>query len=197
MAGNRSVKMSCFLTLCALVSAVGQATASEVRAPERVSDTVPKHCSPGLSEPDGRAIEAVVSLKDVSSAAEQVCLSPLQKSELATRFANERLAVWRQRLNLEDWKISVAMIPRSELKPKTLGHIKWDKAKKSAVIWILDPSDYRVPFREMFNDMEFTIVHELVHLELASLPRSEASRSSEEHAVNRIAEALLTLDRQK
>ena len=43
--------------------------------------------------------------------------------------------------------------------------------------------------------MEFTIVHELVHLELASLPRSEASRSNEEHAVNLSAEALLRLDR--
>ena len=184
------MKISYFLTLCVVVPAFGQTTASEVRAPERVSDTAPNRCSPGLSD-------TVVNLKDVSSTAEQFCLSPLQKSELATRFASERLAVWRQRLNLDDWKISVAMIPRSELKPKTLGHIKWDKAKKIAVIWILESSDYRVPFREMLNDMEFTIVHELVHLELASLPRSEASRSSEEHAVNRIAGALLTLDRQK
>jgi hypothetical protein len=45
--------------------------------------------------------------------------------------------------------------------------------------------------------MELTIVHELVHLELASLPRSEASRSTEEHAVNGIADALLALDRGK
>jgi hypothetical protein len=83
------------------------------------------------------------------------------------------------------------------LKPKTLGGIRWDKGKKSAVIWVLDPSDYRLPFPEMLNDVELTIVHELVHLELASLPRSEASRSSEEHAVNGIAEALLALDRKK
>jgi hypothetical protein len=71
------------------------------------------------------------------------------------------------------------------------------EGKKSAVIWVLHPSDYRLPFPEMLNDMEFTIVHELVHLELASLPRSEASRSSEEHAVNGIAEALLALDHKK
>jgi hypothetical protein len=47
----------------------------------------------------------------------------------------------------------------------------------------------------MLDDMEFTIVHELIHLQLSSLPRSEASRSAEELAVNRIAEALLKLDR--
>lgn len=113
------------------------------------------------------------------------------------QFLNERLTVWQQCLSLDDWKISIAMTRRSELKPKTRGQIKWDKDRKSAVIAVLDASDYELPTAEMLTDMEFTVVHELVHLELASLPRSEASRSSEEHAVNRIAEALLRLNRQK
>jgi hypothetical protein len=38
------------------------------------------------------------------------------------------------------------------------------------------------------------VVHELIHLELASLPKSEASRRKEETAVNQLAEALLALD---
>jgi Zn-dependent peptidase ImmA (M78 family) len=47
--------------------------------------------------------------------------------------------------------------------------------------------------------MEFTVVHELVHLELSSLTknfksRSEESYSGEEQAVNRMADALLKLD---
>jgi len=70
-------------------------------------------------------------------------------------------------------------------------------SQRRALIWVLDPSDYRLPFREILDDMELTIVHELVHVKVASLPRSEASRSSEEHAVNGIAEALLGLDREK
>ena len=45
----------------------------------------------------------------------------------------------------------------------------------------------------MLDDIEFTIVHEMVHLHLASLPRSEASRRIEEHAVNELAKALLKL----
>jgi hypothetical protein len=109
---------------------------------------------------------------------------------------NERLSVWSKRLNLDGWQISVVMTRHDDLKTNTLGGIRWDKTKKSAVIKVQDASDYRLPFGEMLNDMEFTIVHELVHLELASLPRSEASRSNEEHAVNQIAEALLRLDRQ-
>jgi hypothetical protein len=118
-------------------------------------------------------------------------------AELAQRFMDTRLAVWRQRLKLEDWRISAVMTRRNDLAPRTLGGIRWDKSKKSAVIWVLDPSDYRLPFQEMLDDMELTIVHELVHLELASLPRSQASRKSEEHAVNGIAEAMLALDRKK
>jgi hypothetical protein len=62
---------------------------------------------------------------------------------------------------------------------------------------MLDASDYQLPLREMLDDMEVTIVHELVHLELASLPRNEASRASEELVVNRLTAALLMLDRQR
>ena len=113
-----------------------------------------------------------------------------------TRHVDEKLALWRQRLKLEEWQIFVVFTRRADLKSRTLGGIRWDKKKKSATISVLDPSEYRTPVREMLDDMEFTIVHELVHLQLASLPRSDASRSSEENAVNRIAEALLDLDRQ-
>jgi hypothetical protein len=114
-----------------------------------------------------------------------------------SRFIDEKLAAWKRRLKLDEWSISVSMNRRTELKPKTLGGIHWDKKKKTAAIAVLDPSEYQLPFAEMLADLEFTIVHELVHLELASLPHSEASRTHEEHAVNQLTEALLTLERQK
>jgi hypothetical protein len=123
--------------------------------------------------------------------------SPAEASQLAQQHVTERLAVWQQRLKLDAWTISVLPARSSELKPRTLGAIRWDKGKKTAVIWVLDPADYQLPFREMLDDMELTVVHELVHLELASQSRSQASRSSEEHAVNGIADALLALDHGK
>jgi len=129
--------------------------------------------------------------------AEQQALSSSaqERTETIVSYVNERLAVWQQRLNLQDWKISVIMSHQSELKPKTLGNIHWESDKKTAVIRVLDASDYKLPFREMLDDMEFTVVHELIHLELSSLPRSDASRREEEHAVNQITDALLKLDR--
>lgn len=124
--------------------------------------------------------------------------TPVQDPELvSTNYVNQRLAVWQQRLNLQDWKITIIMSHPSDLKPKTLGNIHWDSDKKAAVIRVLDASDYKLPFRDMLDDMEFTVVHELIHLELSSLPRSEASRRDEEHAVNQITDALLKLDRRK
>lgn len=116
---------------------------------------------------------------------------------MAVNYVNERLAIWQQRLSLQDWKISILMSHQNELKPKTLGNIHWESDKKTAVIRVLDASDYKMPFREMLDDMEFTVVHELIHLELSSLPRSDASRREEEHAVNQITDALLKLDRKQ
>lgn len=51
----------------------------------------------------------------------------------------------------------------------------------------------------MLDDIEFTVVHRLIHLEFAPVvsdfQRSEANRREEEHAVNQMATALLKLDR--
>jgi hypothetical protein len=113
------------------------------------------------------------------------------------RFVDERVAAWRQRLKLEDWRVTAVLTRRADLAPQTLGGIHWDKNKKTAVVWVLDPADYRLPYGEMLDDMELTIVHELVHLDLTALPRGQASRGSEERAVSGIAEAMLALDRQK
>jgi hypothetical protein len=126
-------------------------------------------------------------------------IPPSERKLLAERFASERLWVWQKRLNLQEWDLSVVASRASELKPKTVGNIHWDREKKTALIRILDPADYHLPFDEMLRDIEFTVVHELIHLEmvpvLSDLQRTEENRREEEHAVNHMAEALLKLDR--
>jgi hypothetical protein len=122
-----------------------------------------------------------------------------ERKLLAERFASERLWMWQKRLNLQGWDIAVVASRATELKPKTVGNIHWDREKKTAVIRVLDPADYHQPFDEVLRDIEFTVVHELIHLEmvpvLSDLQRTEENRREEEHAVNHMAEALLRLDR--
>ena len=118
-----------------------------------------------------------------------------EKLLTAQTFLAEKLCIWQKRLNLTAWKIKLNLVRATELKPKTLGNIHWDSGTHSAEIHVLAPADYKMNMHDMLADMEFTVVHELIHLELSSLPRSEASRSAEEHAVNQISQALLNLDR--
>ena len=121
----------------------------------------------------------------------------VESREFAQKYVAEKLTLWQQNLKLTDWQISWALAQRSDLKPHTVGQIHWDMPKKSAAILVLDPADYRMPFNAMLDDMELTIIHELVHLKLTSLPHSEASRGSEEEAVNGLSEALFALEHQQ
>ena len=117
----------------------------------------------------------------------------VQREAEAQRFVNQRLTVWQDRLDLKDWKLKVLLLRPKDLEPKTLGNIHWDTDTKEATIGVLSSYDYTMPWKEMLADMEFTIVHEMVHLHLASMPKSDASRRIEEHAVNELARALLNL----
>jgi len=118
-----------------------------------------------------------------------------ERARLAEVYVKDSLARWQKRLKLEDWTVSIVMSRPRDLRPGTTGNIRWDAKSKTARIRVLDAPSYARPFQAMLEDMEFTVVHELIHLQLSSLPRSEASRSDEEHAVNRITDALLKLDR--
>ena len=116
-----------------------------------------------------------------------------EHATVAEKFCNERLAVWQKRLKLEDWNLKVRLVHTPELKPKTLGNLHWDHPAKTALIRVLAMADYKLPYAAALQDMEFTVVHELVHLQLSDLPRSDASRGAEERAVNRITDSLLSL----
>src|ERR1051325_8375652 len=106
-----------------------------------------------------------------------------QREAAAERYVNQVLQTWQERLDLKDWKIEATLVRPAKLDPKTLGNIHWDLNTKQATISVLSAYDYTLPTQPMLDDMEFTVVHELIHLHLASLPKTDASRPLEEHAV--------------
>jgi hypothetical protein len=112
-------------------------------------------------------------------------------------FLNQKLWLWQQRLRLQDWNVTVRLARATDLRPKTLGNINWDRKERTAVISIMDPDDYKLRGAQMLDDMEMTIVHELVHLHLSGLPRNDDTKKVEEQAVNMLAEALVKLDRKQ
>jgi hypothetical protein len=121
--------------------------------------------------------------------------SRVERGLLADKYVHEKLPEWQRRLKLQDWKISILCVHPTDLRPNTMGNVHWDLDKKTAVIRVLNAADYKMSYPATLNDMEFTIVHELIHLELIGLPRSEASRSDEEYAINHLADALLEFER--
>ena len=129
--------------------------------------------------------------------ADAVKISALESEQRLQQqaFANDRLDFWQRRLNLQEWSITVKVCRAGDLRRETLGNVHWDPEKKTAIIRVLDASDYQLPFADVLRDVETTVVHEMVHLELAYLPRNEASANPEEQAVTRITDALLKLHR--
>ena len=153
-----------------------------------------RRCVLGMS-PVLLFITSVVFMRAESSVSAPDSTVAMEKYRTAESFLSQKLWIWQKRLKLQDWNLVVKMVRTSELKPKTLGNIHWDAETKTATIKVLDIADYKLAFNDGLRDMEFTIVHELVHLQLSSLPRNEASRSAEEKAVNTLTDALLNLDR--
>jgi hypothetical protein len=135
------------------------------------------------------SVSAVASSLGSSSA------SAREREATAQKFVEHSLRVWQQRLNLTAWDIKVELVHPSNLEPKTLGNIHWDLNARNATIAVLSSYDYTMATHEMLDDMEFTIVHELVHLHLATLPKNASSARNEEYAVNQLARALIDLEK--
>lgn len=104
---------------------------------------------------------------------------------------------WQKLLRLQDWHVKVYVKrDRDLMLGKKAGVCRWTIAKKMAIIQVLDPTDYD-PDTPWEQDMELTLVHELLHLHLAPFDNFEDSplETAVEQAVESISEGLVTLRR--
>ena len=101
----------------------------------------------------------------------------------------KQLRSWQKRLGLENWSLSVQVVRKSALDRNTWGNAEWDADSKTGVINVLDPQDYNLKGTELRRDMECTIVHELVHIQVS--PLDSGNPEAHEEIVNRIMNALL------
>ncbi len=126
-----------------------------------------------------RSLVALVLLVFSSSAS----VNPLEY-----RLERE-LKTWQKRMSMDDWNLSIQVVRQNLLEKNTWGGAEWDPAKKTGVIRVLDPSDYNLKGSELKLDMECTIVHELVHIQVA--PLDAKTEQQREDIVNRLMTALI------
>ena len=125
---------------------------------------------------------AIVLLAAVPLSAQQVIVTQAQ--------VDGWVQVWQKQLSLEPWRIEACIVRQSDLKPDTLGHLKWS-SQHTATIYVLDPRDYSgMTSDAIADDIQTTVIHELVHLELSVLPRDPLHKDVEESVVNSIVKAL-------
>jgi hypothetical protein len=109
----------------------------------------------------------------------------------------ERLAFWQKVLRLQDWRVRVRLVRQRDLRdPGNQGESEWVLENRAAVIRVLEPFDY--PSDSVWpQDMERTLVHELLHLHFAPFDAEPDTAESiaQEQAIDCIATGLVALHR--
>lgn len=105
------------------------------------------------------------------------------------------LAKWTAILKLRDWECRVFYCRQWDLKPGTEGANTIGFTNKTSCIRILDPVDFCCI--SWPQDVERTLVHELVHLHLEFFDRAAQGPVNDfrEQAVESLTRALIELDR--
>jgi hypothetical protein len=115
-------------------------------------------------------------------------LSCSATNPLETRL-DHQMRAWQKRLGLEDWNFTLRVVRQSEIDRNSWGSSEWDPAARTGVVMVLDPRDYNLKGGDLRLDMECTIVHELVHIQVS--PLSAPNEHVREEVVNKIMTALL------
>ena len=130
------------------------------------------------------------------------------KTPTITQTQVDKLTIyWRGVLLLNDWEVQTHVVRLADLTEGSLGNGHWNYGLQRGTIMVLDPRDYaeiakrddQVPMvgKAIIEDIEDTIVHELVHLRLASMadmmPENREAATIDEMTVVRVTKALLAV----
>ena len=104
----------------------------------------------------------------------------------------ERLAYWQEKLRLRDWLVQVHIKREKDFtQDNSNAYVHYNINNKSAFITIMDPRDFDdwLP-----QDMEWLLVHELLHLHFAPM-HTNKNEISIEQAIESITYGLVHLYR--
>lgn len=91
------------------------------------------------------------------------------KNHLTQAQAEELIREWQETLRLQDWNVSIEIVRRYQMpddESSSSGYCSRLPDMKVATILLLDPIDFKRPEfpGAMIDDMENTLVHELLHV---------------------------------
>jgi len=104
---------------------------------------------------------------------------------------------WKERLGLQAWQVGIAFARHYEMELRGQGECSWTLDKLQAYIRILDPADYE-PNETFPQDIEKTLVHELLHLMFAPFDteRGTSEYGVQHQAIELLSRALVNLKRE-
>jgi hypothetical protein len=109
---------------------------------------------------------------------------------------DELLAKWTRILKLQDWECKASYARHWELGENNAGSNRVSYRNKCCTIRILEPCDYGESIWP--QDVESTLVHELLHLHFElRAPVEGVADDLREQAIESITRALIELDRRR
>lgn len=114
--------------------------------------------------------------------------------ETFEQLADRLLKKWQEILRLQDWDIYLKIGRFHEVHNEALAHCRHSTTKNSAEIMLRAPQDLR-PTESWpgDNDVELTIVHELLHIKFAPLSIPDRLEVEQEQIVESLARTLVRL----
>ncbi len=103
---------------------------------------------------------------------------------------SNKLAEWRERLGLQEWRISLndCMSQKEMMDENASGFTEFQEVNKTARIEIMDPDEYGdrvIPF-----DYERILVHELLHLKLCLISETFGEDVLQERVAHQLIDDL-------
>jgi hypothetical protein len=71
---------------------------------------------------------------------------------------------WQRHMQLQEWRITVRVVPRAALDDSTVGNIEPDRATRTAILRVMRVEDSDLTGHLALADQRLTIAHEMVHL---------------------------------
>ena len=106
---------------------------------------------------------------------------------------NALLAKWQAIMRLQDWDVGIRYIRGYDM-GNDLGRVTYTHTKKQANIRVLDPDDADPEWLPQ-QDIEQTVVHELLHLHMEPWHAEGTDHLLMEQAVDAISGTLINRDR--